>query len=69
VMLFRGDFYALEGSHRLAVAHHRGEIPKLVVEIEEVDALPSDHWGRVAVNLPVYEFEHSMVLDLGEFLA
>jgi len=67
VMKFEGDYYALEGSHRLAVADHRGVTPKLVVEIEETDALPSEHWKRVADTLPLYEFEHALVLDLNEF--
>lgn len=67
VMKVNDDYYALEGSHRLAVAHHRGEIPKLVVEIEETDALPSSHWLKVADTLPLYEFEHTMVLELENF--
>lgn len=30
------DLYALEGSHRLAAAHHLGLIPKFVVEIPDI---------------------------------
>lgn len=67
VMKVNNDYYALEGSHRLAVAHYRGEIPKLVIEIEDKDSLPDHHWLSVAKTLPLYEFTKAMVLDLNNF--
>ena len=67
VMRMNGELYATEGSHRLASAHHLGEIPKLVVEIEETTHLPDEHWMRVSETLPVYDFEHILLLDLKSF--
>ena len=69
VMSFNGELYATEGSHRLAAAHYLGEVPKLVVEIEETDTLPDNHWEKVSTQLPIYEFEHVLVLDLKAFNA
>jgi hypothetical protein len=59
VVEFDGELYAIEGSHRLAVAKERDIAPKLVVETTEDDALPSGHWKRVAATLPAYTFETS----------
>ena len=67
VMEFNGELYATEGSHRLAAAHYLGEVPKLVVEIAETDVLPDEYWTRVSESLPIYDFEHVLVLRLEEF--
>lgn len=68
VMKYNNNFYALEGSHRLAAADYLNETPKLVVEIEEKQSLPTEHWDRVATNLPRYDFNHALVLDLNNFV-
>lgn len=62
-----GVYYALEGSHRLAIAHALGVEPKLVVEIPELDCARDEYWDRVAATLPVYEFNYVHVLKLEEF--
>lgn len=67
VVEFDGELYAIEGSHRLAQAHHRGLEPKLVIEAVEPEAVPSDHWRKVADTLPIYEFPHALVLRLSDF--
>ena len=68
-MRFQGELYATEGSHRLFAAQYLGEVPKLVVEIEETDALPDEHWSKVAPTLPAIEFDEGglLVLDLKDF--
>jgi hypothetical protein len=60
----KDEFYALEGSHRLALAHQLGIILKLVIEIEEKEHLPLEHWFKVAKSLPYYQFQSCYVLDL-----
>lgn len=67
VMKYQNEYYALEGSHRIAAAHHLGKIPKLVIEIEETNTLPDSHWDKVSNTLPEYEFSHFLVLDLNSF--
>ena len=68
VMEHDGELCATEGSHRLAAAHYLGVVPKLVVEVPDVDDTLLDHWGKVAEVLPAYDFDHVLVLDLKEFL-
>lgn len=62
-----GTYYALEGSHRLYVAHTLGLEPNLVVEIPELDEDRNDYWERVSKDLPVYEFDRVHVLRLDAF--
>ena len=69
VIEFEGELYAIEGSHRLAVAHHRGVTPKLVVELPDPCGLPSEHWRGIIAGLPIYEFEHTLVLRLANFMS
>ena len=47
------DLYALEGSHRLAAAHHLNLWPIVVEEAADAFGV-DDFWGRVGYNLPVY---------------
>lgn len=61
------DFYALEGSHRLACAHRFGLEPKLVVHEPELNTDRDGYWLRVSQTLPAYDFPHVHVLKLGEF--
>lgn len=64
-----GDLYALEGSHRLAAAHHLGLVPKFVAEIpDHAVAWPQEeYWTKVAETLPEYRFDESLLLDLKSF--
>lgn len=62
-----GDYYALEGSHRLYLAHQKGLIPKLVVLKPELGEDLDVFWTRVSPNLPRYEFEHAFVMELEAF--
>jgi hypothetical protein len=57
-----GNFYAIEGSHRLAQAHHRGLIPRILILSPE---LPGD--PRIPVDLPKYEFPYLLVLRDTDF--
>jgi hypothetical protein len=68
VMDHRGALMATEGSHRLAAAHHLGIVPKLVVEVSDVPGDLCAHWDVVASDLPSYDFDAVLVLDLRGFL-
>lgn len=61
-----GAYYALEGSHRLYLAHQRGLIPKLVVMKPELGEDLDTFWNRVSPDLPRYDFDHAFVLNLTE---
>ncbi len=66
VMAWRGRLCALEGSHRLAAAHHLGLIPKVI--ILEPDTAASDAWlDRLMPTLPAYEFPYVLALSEGAF--
>lgn len=67
VMRFNGELYATEGSHRIASAHQLGLIPKVVIEMENSDTLPDEHWKKVSETLPTYDFDHVLKLDLAVF--
>lgn len=60
---FGGEYFALEGSHRLAGAHYLGLEPKLVIE-EDAFSGTDEFWHKVVEGLPCYEFERVHVLDL-----
>ncbi len=61
-----GEYFALEGSHRLYLCHRYGIVPKLVLVHEELpsDGVLNNYWARVGETLPRYEFAHINVLDL-----
>lgn len=66
VVRFDGAFYALEGSHRLALAHENGLVPKIVVLDPDADPATDgcdDFYRKVRSTLPVYEFDHVLVLE------
>lgn len=70
VVEFCGNLYAMEGSHRLAAAHHLGLVPKFVAEVGQLAdeiAVSSEHWTKVAETLPEYRFEEALLLDLKDF--
>lgn len=66
VVQYDGKYFALEGSHRLALAHANGIVPKLVVlPVHDDDSGElNTFWQRVAPTLPRYDFEHVEVLVL-----
>jgi len=67
VMRFNGELFATEASHRLASAALMGLIPKVVIEVEQSDTLPNEHWQKVATTLPSYDYDHVLKLDLEVF--
>lgn len=62
-----GSYYALEGSHRLALAFALGLTPKLVVVEPDAGEELGAFWDRVAPTLPRYDFGHAYVLELSRF--
>lgn len=67
VVLFDGDYCAVEGSHRLATAHAQGKEPRLIVV--EPDLPPNEEWwSKIKPTLPVYHFEHVHVLKEADML-
>ena len=67
VMKFDRKLFALEGSHRLAIAHEKDIVPKLVIQEEDESLIPDGHWKKVAKTLPKYLFKECLVLDLNVF--
>ncbi len=61
-------YFALEGSHRIAICHRRGIEPKIVLEQKEGDESLDAFWDRVAPTLPRYDFEAVHVLDMEVFV-
>ena len=61
------DFYALEGSHRLAAAHILGIVPKFVAEEVELEDYAPERWLKVATTLPNYVFDTALLLELKNF--
>lgn len=66
VVRFEGEFYALEGSHRLALAHENGLVPKIVLLDADSEGC-DDFYRRIRTTLPVYEFEHVLLLEESTF--
>jgi hypothetical protein len=55
VVEWGGEFFALEGSHRLAAAHWLGLVPQLIVETPERAAEDDERfWDRLKAVLPAY---------------
>jgi hypothetical protein len=58
VVEWRGDFYAVEGSHRLCAAYNLGLIPKLVVnQPEHFDPSDEQFLEFAKLRLPHYTWE------------
>ncbi len=63
-----GDaLFAVEGSHRLALAFALGLTPKLVVLQPDAGEALVDFWDRVYPTLPRYDFTEAEVLELSRF--
>ena len=57
VVEWRGDYFAVEGSHRLCAAHELGLAPKLEIEFpDRSDSSDERFWDRVRVTLPHYSW-------------
>lgn len=57
VVEWRGDYYAIEGSHRLAAAYHLEIEPVLVVTVpDHIDQSDEEFWTRVRETLPHYSW-------------
>lgn len=54
---------ALAGSHRLALAHHKGLVPKLIIFESEVDGAEG-FWDQALKGMPRYEFDEVLALDM-----
>lgn len=65
----RGDeYFAVEGSHRLYLCHKKGIIPKLVSLIPDLPEDMDEYWNSIIKDLPRYEFDHVLVLDMEEWI-
>lgn len=57
VVEWRGDYFAVEGSHRLCAAHELGLIPTLSIEAaDRFDPSDEGFWGSVRETLPHYSW-------------
>ena len=55
VVDWRGELYAVEGSHRLFAAHFLGLIPNLIISYpERYDSTDEEFWSRLSTRLPHY---------------
>jgi hypothetical protein len=57
VVEWRGDYFAVEGSHRLAAAHHLGVVPSLIVSVPDlIEPETEQFWEQVKQSLPHYSW-------------
>ena len=63
---YKGELFALEGSHRLALAHERGIPPKVIILDPDVTGA-EEFFDAVRGTLPVYEWEHVLALSESDF--
>jgi hypothetical protein len=57
VVEWRGDYYATEGSHRLAAAYHLELMPVLIVCVpDNIDQDDEAFWQKVKGTLPHYSW-------------
>lgn len=59
---FGGELFALDGSHRLALAHERGVPPKVII-LEPDAAGCEEFFERVRGSLPAYDFDYVLALE------
>ena len=64
VVEYKGYYFALEGSHRIAAAHYLNLTPNFVVLEPDAEGI---NWDPVVVTLPQYEFPFAEVLCLYQF--
>ena len=59
---YKGDIFAIEGSHRLASADYLGLSPIIkLIPVESDDKLDM-FWSMVKDRLPVYEFDNIEII-------
>jgi hypothetical protein len=57
-MWSNGEYFALEGSHRLACAHYYGLVPKLnIIPQDSTDPTNEEYWDKLRQELPHYTWE------------
>jgi len=56
IVQYGGEFYALEGSHRLAAADYLGITPNFVIVGQGADSQTYRFWNKIRDRLPCYEF-------------
>jgi hypothetical protein len=57
VVEWRSDYFAVEGSHRLAAAHHLGLAPDLIVSTPDLLEPEAElFWEQVKKTLPHYSW-------------
>jgi hypothetical protein len=59
---YKKQFFALEGSHRLYLAHKYGMIPKIWVMTPDVELIDEDRYLSIIKGLPYYDFPHVYML-------
>ena len=57
VVEWRGDYFAIEGSHRLAAAHYLELVPDLnIIEPDYISPQDESFWEQVKKTLPHYSW-------------
>jgi len=64
---YKGEIFALEGSHRLALAHSQGIIPKIFIMNDDAAGTCEEFYDRVIPTLPVYNFPYVLALSEDDF--
>jgi hypothetical protein len=60
---FKNDLFAIEGSHRLYLAHRNNLIPKIILLEPDLEGLGEEYYLNLKATLPFYDFEY--VLKIG----
>lgn len=64
VVEWRGDYYATEGSHRLAAAYDLELTPVLIISApDSIDPADEEFWVRVRSTLPHYAWLRPAISD------
>ena len=63
---FRGELFALEGSHRLYLSYERGLIPRIIVLEPDVTGCEA-FFEAIRYTLPPYDFPHVLALRERDF--
>ena len=64
---YRGELFALEGSHRLFLCHEDGVIPKVIVLNADTEGTEA-FFDRIRHDLPAYDFDYVLALPERAFL-
>lgn len=69
VISFENNFIALEGSHRLFLAHKYGLVPKIIILEPDVDMGADTRYRDLMKTLPHYDFDYVLKLHEKAFYA